>query len=732
MRLYIKALSALVLWAACVVPALSQDRHDYRVELYDRLHSSPMQEKFRRIAPMPAGAVYVQRPGEGEKEIREHMRTLKRLGFNALKQVMTVPGWEFEDVAVIALEEGIIPWWYGEGGWEPITDDLMRRLGIPADTPIEQVRNNPKMRAYQMDLMRKRVEKSREYRKSSPDRKPIQDRSVAFDPTIGGRGLELTPEGERLFVEWVRRQYPTIEALNKAWNQQHAGLQPQEGEPFSSWSDFEARWKQLGTKEYRHLRDILRFKADHNMARIEATARAFNAYDGNAPFRGGGELGLFHPQTWYGVDLEGIAGAMTRYGSFYPSMHLAWHFGEVDYEVTRPVYMQAALGNDLFKGGWAAAWEATGGPQQFSGGEGGTGFTVDEGFMSQFLLSHLAAGFKGFGLWSWSTRTAGWEAGEYSLLDRHNKVTQRAIRAGQIGQTMNRYRDELWQAHKEPYVGVLVDWDSDAMWTAMSFAGRDEFKNRPIDARIGISRALINANVPYEYVTATDLRAGLAPRYRVIYVPFGISISDDLLNVFSTFVASGGRLVMDMPSAWYDAYGALLSTDRGTAFERVFGTVIDEYQYAGTNRPVRLGELELKGFTTRLSPTTARVVERYDDMKPAITENQFGRGTAVILGYEASMMAFKPGNTKAEAHLVRQVLGSIEPPYAATGAIVYRLASPKADHFFLINDGPATTAKLETKLTSYRQVVDAVTGEVLNLNAIRIPGYDARWLRAEK
>ncbi len=716
-----------------VSPVNGQTKDEFLTDLYDRLHTSPMQKKFRKIAPIPIGAVYVQRPGEGEKKIREHFRTMKRLGFTALKQIMTVPGWTIEQVQLIALEEGIIPWWYGEGGWEPVTDELLKKLNIPLRTPMSQVREHPRMLAYQQEVMKKRIQKTIDYLKTSPDGKPLKDRSVAFDPEVGGRGFELNDHGKQLYVEWVKKQYGTIEKLNHAYNQGHAGLQPGETQPFASWEDFSARWEKLGGREYRHLRDILRFKADHSLANIQRSLDAFQAFDPHACFRGGGELGLFLPAAWYGVDLESIAGKMTGYGSFYPSIHFAWHYDEVNHELVRPFYMQASLANDYFKGGWAAAWEATGGPQQFSGGKGGNGFTVDEGVMTQFLLSQIAAGFKGWGLWAWNSRSAGWEAGEYSLLDRHNHVTPRAEKVGQIGQAARKYRDELWSARKEPLVGVFVDWENEAIWAAMTVAGRDAFKHTPVEARVGVSRALINANIPFEYVTATDIRKGLATRYKIIFLPALLSVSREVMEILSGYVQNGGRLVMDMPSAWYDEYAALFSTDKGTTFEKTFGAIINEYQYSGVNKVYQIGQDTLHGFTLSLSPTTAAVKATYDNGKPAITENSYGKGKAVMLGYEASLSCFKPGKARAEAMLLQHTLGSYQSPYACKDALVYRLSSPQADHYFLLNDGPAKQVKLNVKNFRYQRITDAITGQALKPGEpIPLDRDSGRWLRYEK
>lgn len=705
---------------------------EYLTQVYDALHGSPMQDKFKRIAPLPAGVVYVQRPGEGEKEMREHFRTMKKLGFNALKQIMTIPGWTIEQVSLIALEEGIIPFWYGEGGWAEITPELLAMLNIKTTATPTEIRNHPAMQKYQYQVLRDRILKIDAYKKANGG-KWITERSVAFEPVLGGRGFDLSDEGKRQFAAWVKKTYVTIDKLNDTWNQNHFGLAPKEGEPFKDWNDFDGRWQRLSHNEYRHLRDILKFKVEHACESIQASMEAYHKFDNNHVFRAGGEMGLFLPHAHWGVDLSSIADVLAPYGSFYPSMHLAWHYDEVNHELTLPYYMQASMCADFFKGGWSAAWEATGGPQQFSGGKGGNGFTVDEGTMTQFILSKMAGGFKGFGLWCWSSRTAGWEAGEYALLDRHNQVTPRAIQVGKIAQAMQRYRDEMWQSRKEPAVGVLYDWDNDALWAAMSSSNRDSFKMAPVKARVGVSRALINANIPFEYVLSKDLRKGLAGRYKVIYLPSILGLSEDLLPILTDYVKAGGKLVVDMPSAWFNEKYALLNTAPGSAFERLFGATIADYQYSGINRTWSLKGKELYGFTIDLKPTAASVVERYSNGAPAITRNNLGKGTATILGYEASTACFKPTNMGWEQLLLDHTMQGTALPYEAKGSVVYRLGGPSADHYFVINDtDKPQTAAITSKRYSYKSWTDAITGESLTGGNITVPANTGRWVRAGK
>ena len=723
--------------------ALAQAQSDpFLHKLYDSLHSSAAQQKFKRMAPMPAGVVYVQQPGDGEAEMRQHFKTMKQLGFNALKQIMSGPGWTEQKIAKIALEEGIVPWWYGEGGYEEITPDLLRRLGLPENMPLAEALKHPAVTRYQHDLLARRIEAQAAYAAQQPNRRFMRSSSVAYDPEIGGRGTELTPHGENLFMEWLQEKYKTVEQLAQSWNMHHTGLGFGEDRVFSSWDEVKQNWKKLPIREYNHVKDIYRFKVDYNLRRIEENAKAFQAFDKNMPYRGGGEMSLFHPFAWYSVNMEGVANTLTRYGSFYPSMHFSWHYDLTRGELPRSMYMQAALMNDLFKGGWTGGWESTGGPQQLDGEKDAAhpnAYFVDDAEVMQLYLSQLAAGFRGFGVWCWNVRTAGKEGGEYSLLDRNGQVTQRAVRLGQMGQAMQKHRFELWNAHKEPAVGVLYDWENEATWAAMSVRGRDNFRMQPVMARIGISRALMQANIPYEYVTPTDLLKGLSGRYKVIYLPAQLTIRNDLLPVLEQYVQAGGHLIMDLPGAWYDEQTVNLPTGKGSAFARIFGATLDDFQYAGTNRIVTLGRDTLFGFVMNATPLTAKVLASYGHGKPAVLQNAFGKGKATLLGWQASLNCFgREGRyaTAAQAQVpVGQLLGylkkEVSQQFICDGSLAYRLAHATADHYILLNEGAAKTVQLKTTGYRYKAVTDAITGENVDPMAIKLGAYDGRWLRME-
>ena len=716
-------------------------KDEFLVDLYDQLHDTPLQRKFRRIRPLPVGVVFLQWPGMDWDDIREHLRLMKKLGYTCLKGIGLSPGYDTKTFMHMALDEGIIPWWYGEGGWEAVTDELLARLGIPADMPIEQLRQNQAFLAYQEKVMRDRID-------GMPPRgegRAMRRARQADGPWRFSAGHELASRHVRIeddavadFTEWLKRKYGTLDKLKEAWNTHHVGIG---GHEWTTWAEAVAQVRPgINDREYNRLKDVIRFKAEVYLRQLREGAEAAQARDPNEPTRAGGEMSLFLPLTGRGVDMEGVAAVMADHGSFYPSTHPAWHFDTVAYELTRTVYMYSSLIVDWFKGGWAATWESTGGPQQISGDKGWCpearrslpAYTVDEGVMTQLMLTYLAAGYRGFGFWCWSARTCGREGGEYSLLDRNNRPGPRAVQVGRVARAARSLRDELWQGRKEPMVGVCFDPENEIQWSVMADFGRDIFPDFPIQARVGAARALINANVPWEHVTASNLRKGIAPRYRIIYLPAIFALSTDVFRILADYVAQGGRLVMDMPGAYFDEHTRITDTGEGSAFEALFGATIDDYQYS-SNVPRSLDGRRLTGFVVDMTATNAKVLAAYDNGKPAVTEHACGDGTAVILGYEASLMCAKPGDDDAEKRLVKYTLGERSSPYACQECIAYRLAAPAADHYFLINDGPAVTARLDTKDYRYTAATDPVTGEELPLGGpIAVAAYSGRWLRLAK
>ena len=76
-------------------------------------------------------------------------------------------------------------------------------------------------------------------------------------------------------------------------------------------------------------------------------------------------------------------------------------------------------------------------------------------------------------------------------------------------------------------------------------------------------------------------------------------------------------------------------------------------------------------------------------------------------------------------------MGDLESPYSCKGALVYRLSNEKADHYYFINDGAAKNVVFRSKY-NYKNAIDALTGEKVDVKDLVLKADDARWIRMEK
>ncbi|MGB2823449.1 MAG: hypothetical protein WBF17_20885, partial [Phycisphaerae bacterium] len=230
---------------------MTPDRDGFLTELYDRLHETPMQQKLRKIAPVPVGVVFIEWPGMTEQDIRGHFRLMRELGFTCLKGVHPCKSRDKAKIMHMALDEGIIPWWYGEGGWEAVTDELLEHLGIPAETPIDEVRRDERFLAHQEAVLRQRIDAAADAAPARPELEEDFQRKFTFDH-------ELSKRAVKDFLVWLKGTYGSLEGVYEAWNIHHSMI-PGPQRPWRSWEELAGQLPDLiGGREYRRIRDVLR------------------------------------------------------------------------------------------------------------------------------------------------------------------------------------------------------------------------------------------------------------------------------------------------------------------------------------------------------------------------------------------------------------------------------------------------------------------------------------------
>lgn len=726
----------------------NDSKDPYLTELYWKLNESPMQQKLRELRPFPVGVVYYQQRGDNLDSAKKEFKIIKDLGFTALKQVQLKapynPPYYEDKVFHAALNEGITPWYYGKGGWVRITQELVDSLEINLKVNAEnmpEIQKDPKMIEYQNNQLHARVERM--------DNRPPKPKGMG-EP---GRNNPFMPE--RLiphFAKWLEQEYTTLESLKDAWNCGYTGECP-----FTSFYEAAMQLKGTGldqfgngtgnvTKDFRRYRDAMKFQSSLIVDNYMETMKLYYAWDPDEPERTGGHQ-IFENQAVNAWDLEGQAKAAAIGGSFYSSIHLTHHFFLVDCEFTRPLYMQSRIVADMFKGGWAATWESTGGPTQWSGY---CGNTVDGPMMRKMMLSYIAAGLKGIGFWMWNSRGEGWEVGEYALTNIQGKPSDRAIEAGKISQILQVQRFELWDALDEPVVGILYSWENEAMLGRLSMGAYPlntavyetdwdkQFRQYHSQAKNGISRALMNNHIPFEYVTERNLAAGLAKRYPVIFLPCVIALDSSTLQYLEEYVQVGGRLVADIPLLMLDTYGRLNKQHVESTFERLFGFQTKDYYHA-LNSPKQINDIEIEGQFGDLKLTHAVVNKYYQNGLPAVVSSEYGNGSTTVFNFEAGRMVFLPGNQELEKLITDYTLGDVSPPFGVNTdahSLVYRRAAPDADHYFILNEGNSEIVTIWINKGKYKKctelIDDSPVHELSNGFSMEIPENSSKWIRCLK
>ncbi|MFK9339957.1 beta-galactosidase trimerization domain-containing protein, partial [Escherichia coli] len=79
---------------------------------------------------------------------------------------------------------------------------------------------------------------------------------------------------------------------------------------------------------------------------------------------------------------------------------------------------------------------------------------------------------------------------------------------------------------------------------------------RPADelthSLMGCYKALTRAHVPVDFLDVSELEAGRAQRYRVLYLPYAYALSARSTDAIRTFVREGGTVWADGLVAWKD------------------------------------------------------------------------------------------------------------------------------------------------------------------------------------
>ncbi len=279
-------------------------------------------------------------------------------------------------------------------------------------------------------------------------------------------------------------------------------------------------------------------------------------------------------------------------------------------------------------------------------------FTPTGKEIKSWLLQSIAKGIKGILFWIWQPWRAGWEAGEFGLLNTVNgQPTERSKSAADVGRILGEHSDFLLNAKKLP-AQVAILYSSPTQ--ILAYREGKEITNYPVLAMLGCYKALWKNNIAVDFVTPEEINNGILSNYKLLYMPFTNVVSKELGENIKEFVFKGGSLWADGHCAFKDNYSFLHSQNPGAGLDEVFGC--REANLMAGREAIQI-LIEGKGTATGhifeqwLEPTSGKVTATFKNGQPAVVINNYGKGKAMFIGTYLSI-GYHENKDKGAEHLI--------------------------------------------------------------------------------
>jgi beta-galactosidase len=437
------------------------------------------------------------------------------------------------------------------------------------------------------------------------------------------------PYTQARFREWLKKKYATLDALNAAWYRRFERwdqVSPPRFSTILSYTDY-IDWREFIDDK---LAGDLKIRVDavrsedhtHPITSHAATPALFTS-----PTDGFGE-----PDDWK------MAASADFWGtSLYP-MHSGRAQSLPYQDLAADLDFIWSSGLPFKKGFWIGELQA---------GQGATGMRIadpvdshDEEF---WLWQVVAHGATEISVYAWYPMNSGYESNGYGLINLDGTLTPRSRAAGKVAKEIDKDGPHLLASRPAPaQVAILYDRLSymvggeEPSRSNLGYAGRDSL--------LGIHRAFFEEQIPVDFAHAMDVVENRLGQYKIVYLPFPVMLSKDVAEGILRYIKNGGTVVGEARLAWNDERGFSSDVIPGQGLSTVFGA--RELVIHPADKPEIVTEpaADLPGWTAGakaygeayeedLEPFPgSRVLGRFADGKPAIVENTYGKGKAILAG----------------------------------------------------------------------------------------------------
>ena len=437
--------------------------------------------------------------------------------------------------------------------------------------------------------------------------------AVGYDNEIGNGFMSYSEADRKRFVEWLKKRYGSVEALNKAWATQRWSRR------IGTWDEVRLPYADGPGPAERYL-DLRRFWSDVTIATLGDLEAVRKKNTPNKPV-------LSNYWDWAGrrgFDFLGSYRQHTTYGA------MGFYAGDA---------LNGGWEATLIKGGMTTpTWF-----NEFAAGGGGS--YGSKGWSRMWAHFVLLMGGQAALAWTFNSHLGGEEQVLMGLIDHDDRPSWKLGEWAAIASDYAKLEKLGFPRKVEPKVAIAYSFENVHATSpnGPSNTARQYLKTPYLKQAQGAFEPLLKDNVD---VAVIKLSYEDLSRYRLIILPGMYLLDKAATEAVRKFVADGGTVVMTAQSAKVNDNNQWHNTPLPGQLTDVFGLRTNEfYDWAGT---LKLGDEEIKSTIEHfevLEPSSAEVMARFtsfDGNPPAITSNSFGKGRAIYVATPAQPQIMRP------------------------------------------------------------------------------------------
>lgn len=423
------------------------------------------------------------------------------------------------------------------------------------------------------------------------------------------RGVECyCEECAKSFRNWLRNRYSTIGNLNYEWGT-HFWSQT-----YNDWDEICLPTQDQLTISTSQVLDFKRFISDTTVSFQNMQIDIIKRY---APhqFVSHNSLGALY----YSINMYDLAKKLDFY---------AWDsYPHVDEDYTRICY-----GHDLARGTkhdnfWML--------EQKNGYFNGSNYNLalEPGIVRAWAYQDISRGANGVMFYRWRANRWGQEQNPNGIM-RHDGSPRRAFyEIQQLCKELNPISEELYQTKVHADVAIIQNYSD--IW---AHEAKKQYTNIDHEkVTMEYYRALIKHGITADLVQPDDTTLS---NYKLVIAPNLMLISKADADNLKRYVKAGGHLIVGVRSGMKNENNVVIDTPWPGELSDLCGITVDEFEafpehtwnsvtYNGKNYDVKM-------WADVLTSHTADVLAVYNHKfyrgKPAVTRNNYGKGTATYFG----------------------------------------------------------------------------------------------------